>query len=243
MNVMGRQKFKVPLLRSCGRWEIPVQQSLLLGTIPMERCANVGGMLEGLMQTLWKKQWRKRSILLTSRQSIWTNFLLSWQIGVSVQDTWLAAVICQICSSRVQELTICIACNNVRSPQNMPHNWETLNYHVRDIHEWEDGNCDFHPSKMCTCKMCDGNEDPECEGSPYKTKHPLSCAYHWLVNVLECEKRSREADLVNHPSMGRGHSNLCEAGFTVLSLFHSKPRRLSRWVWFIKKKWVIILKK
>lgn len=57
------------------------------------------------------------------------------------------------------------------------------NYHVRDIHEWEDGNCDFHPSKICTCKMCDGDEDPECECSPYKTKHPLSCEYHWLVYV------------------------------------------------------------
>ena len=102
------------------------------------------------------------------------------------------------------------------------------NYHVRDIHEWEEGTCDFHPSKMCTCKNCDGDEDPECEGAPYKTKHPLTCEYHWLAYVLECEKRAGEADAVIHPTMGRGHSNLCEAGFTVLPLFRSKSQSLCR---------------
>ena len=102
-------------------------------------------------------------------------------------------------------------------------------YHVRDIYEWEDGACAFHPTKQCTCKKCDGDTQPECEGSPYQTKHQLKCEYHWLAYVLECEKRAEEADLVIHPIMGRGHSNLCEAGFTVLPHFRSKTQSLCRY--------------
>lgn len=105
-------------------------------------------------------------------------------------------------------------------------------YHVRDIHEWEDGACDFHPTKQCTCKKCDGDAEPECEGSPYQTKHQLKCEYHWLAYVLECEKRAEEADSVIHPIMGRGHSNLCEAGFTVLPHFRSKTQSLCRYEFF-----------
>ena len=32
-------------------------------------------------------------------------------------------------------------------------------YHVRDIHTWEeDGSCDFHPVRTCSCKKCDEDE-------------------------------------------------------------------------------------
>ena len=48
----GQAKVEGALLRLCGRTEIPVQQSLLLSTILMERCTNVGGMLEGPMPTV-----------------------------------------------------------------------------------------------------------------------------------------------------------------------------------------------
>lgn len=37
-----------------------------------------------------------------------------------------------------------------------------------------------------------------------------------------------EASLVIHPTMGRGHSNLCEANFTVLPQFRSKSQSLCR---------------
>ena len=104
---------------------------------------------------------------------------------------------------------------------------------MRDLHEWEDGACDFHPTKQCTCKKRDGDAEPECEVSPYQTKHQLKCEYHWLAYVLECEKRAEEADSVIHPIMGRGDSNLCEAGFTVLPHFRSKTQSLCRYEFFL----------
>ena len=105
-------------------------------------------------------------------------------------------------------------------------------YYVHAIHEWEDGACDFYLTKQCTCKKCDGDAEPEWEGSPYQTKHQLKCEYHWLAYVLECEKRAEEADSVIHPTMGRGHSNVCEAGLTVLHHFRSKTQSLCRYEFF-----------
>lgn len=43
-------------------------------------------------------------------------------------------------------------------------------YHVRDIHKWENGGeCDFHPTKNCTCKGCDHDQELKCAGTPYHT--------------------------------------------------------------------------
>ena len=97
---------------------------------------------------------------------------------------------------------------------------------MRDTREWEDGACDLHPTNQCTCKKCDSDAEPECEGSPYQTKQHLKCEYHWLAYVLECEKRAKDTDLVIHPTMGMCHSNLCEAGFAVLPYFRSKTESL-----------------
>lgn len=54
---------------------------------------------------------------------------------------------------------------------------------MRDIYEWEDGNCDFYFFKICICKMCDGDEDFECECLFYKIKYFLFCEYYWFVYV------------------------------------------------------------
>ena len=97
-------------------------------------------------------------------------------------------------------------------------------YHVRDIHTWEeDGSCDFHPVRTCSCRKCDEDEI-HCPGEPYYTKNPLKCDFHWLSYRIECDRRAEEAASVIHPEMGRGHSNLCEARFTVLLSFIQKVR-------------------
>lgn len=99
-------------------------------------------------------------------------------------------------------------------------------YHVRDIHAWEeDGSCNFHSVRTCSCKKCDEDEI-SCPGEPYQTKNPLKCDFHWLAYRIECERRAEEADSVIHPEMGRGHSNLCEASFTVLPVSFKKPEPL-----------------
>ena len=208
---MDRQKLKVALLRLCDRTEIPVQQSLLLSTIPMERC-------NSLKEAVKKKEFS--SDIKTKYMDKFPQVLTA-----KCQCTRHRAGRGCMSDSFIKDARINHFCclQQCQNPTEYATRLRSLSkYHVKDILEWEDGNCDFHPSKMCTCKMCDGDEDPECEGSPYKTKHPLSCEYHWLAHVLECEKRAGEADLVIHLTMGRGHSNLCEAGFTVLPLFHSK---------------------
>lgn len=105
---------------------------------------------------------------------------------------------------------------------------ELSQYHCRDIHEWNGGSCDFHSQLICTCGSCGEDEDLNCEGSPYKTKCPLSCEFHRLSFRTECEKRAEEAASVIHPELGRGHSNLCEAHFTVLPQFRAKEQSLNR---------------
>lgn len=92
-------------------------------------------------------------------------------------------------------------------------------YHCRDIHEWgvkETHECRFHETTLCSCKNCGEDEELKCQGKPYKTKMPLTCEFHWLAYRLECERLAEDAENVIHPTMGRGHSNLCEAHFTVL---------------------------
>lgn len=62
----------------------------------------------------------------------------------------------------------------------------------------------------------------------HKTKNPMTCEYHQLANQIECEHRARDAANVIHSVMGRGHSNLCEAHFTVLLDYRSKDQNLCR---------------
>lgn len=100
--------------------------------------------------------------------------------------------------------------------------------------------CMLHPrtenplslSRLRHTKKCDSDAEPECEGSPYQTNQQLKCQYHWLAKVLECGKRTEEANSVIHPTMGRGHSNLCKAGFTVLPHFSAKSQSLCRYGFF-----------
>ena len=80
-------------------------------------------------------------------------------------------------------------------------------YHSRDIHEWDGGECGFHPKIVCSCKKCKEDEELQCQGKPYKMKNSLTCDYHWLQYRIECERRAEDADSVIHPPMGRGHSN------------------------------------
>ncbi|KAM7437646.1 hypothetical protein ABFA07_012754 [Porites harrisoni] len=81
---------------------------------------------------------------------------------------------------------------------------------------------------VCSCKNCEEDEDIECEGQPYKTKVKLTCEYHRMAYRLECEHRAADAKSVIHPTMDRGHSNLCEVHFTVLPVFRAKDQNLCR---------------
>ena len=118
-------------------------------------------------------------------------------------------------NARINHFCCLQQCDN---PQEYARRMRALGqYHCRDIHEWGDGEeCGFHEQTKCSCKNCDEDEVLQCQGKPYKTKTPLTCEYHWLAYRIECERRAEDADSVIHPTMGRGHSNLCEAHFSVL---------------------------
>ena len=95
-------------------------------------------------------------------------------------------------------------------------------YHARGIHKWEDGECDFHPLRVCSCGNCSDDEDFKCNGKEYQSKHPLTCPLHSLVYEIECANRAKHADEIIDLDLGRGHSNACEATFSVFKKFGLK---------------------
>ena len=104
-------------------------------------------------------------------------------------------------------------------------------YHSRDIHEWEGGSCSFHPLVKCSCKECVEDEngfypDMKCQGQPYCSAHPLKCQFHALAYEIECAERAKNAKSVIDPELGKGHSNLPEATFSVLTKFRAKDTNL-----------------
>ena len=104
---------------------------------------------------------------------------------------------------------------------------EALTHHVQDEHEWEEGRCEFHPLRVCTCGECEG-EPIKCEGKPYHTRIPLSCPFHILAYKIDCHYRASQAKQLVHPILKRGHSNSLEASHNVLLRFRSKDVPLER---------------
>ena len=64
--------------------------------------------------------------------------------------------------------------------------------------------------------------DIKCSGSAYATRHPLECELHSLLYEIECDRVAKKAKDVIHNEMGRGHSNLPESKFHVLTRFRPK---------------------
>lgn len=100
-------------------------------------------------------------------------------------------------------------------------------YHARGIHEWEEGKCDFHPLIVCSCGEC-SPEELKCDGKAYTSRNVLRCELHALVYEIECYHRANQASEVIDPDLGRGHSNLCECTFSVLTKFRPKDTNLHR---------------
>ena len=77
-------------------------------------------------------------------------------------------------------------------------------YHARGIHQWDGGQCDFHPLIVCSCGA---DEDIMCEGKSYTLKNVLHCDLHSLAYKIECNHRANHADEIIDPELGRGHTN------------------------------------
>ena len=101
-------------------------------------------------------------------------------------------------------------------------------YHARGIHSWEGGQCEFHHLRVCSCGTCVSEDELECSGKDYVSKNILRCELHALAYEIECNHRADQANEVIDPELGRGHSNLCEATFSVLTQFRPKDTNLHR---------------
>ena len=104
---------------------------------------------------------------------------------------------------------------------------KALARHARDEHEWDDGQCDFHQIRVCSCKQCDG-DDLRCKGRDYHTRCALTCPFHSLTYEIECHERSEMCKQLVHPILKRGHSNWPEASHSVFIRFRPKHINLER---------------
>ena len=75
----------------------------------------------------------------------------------------------------------------------------------------------------------DGEYNPgfSCSGKPYRVRGKvLTCDLHSLLYKIECDRVAEKANEVIDPNMGRGHSNLPESRFHVLTKFRPKDTNL-----------------
>ena len=84
-------------------------------------------------------------------------------------------------------------------PEALKKRIEMLTHHVRDEHEWDGEQCDFHKLIVCSCGECKG-EKMTCKGKKYKTRLLLDCPYHNLAYFVELHKRSKQAEKVSSTS-------------------------------------------
>lgn len=89
----------------------------------------------------------------------------------------------------------------------------------------------FHPLTKCSCKKCEADVDGfyaelKCSGEEYHSAHILRCEFHVLAYEIECSERAKDAEKVIDPDLGKGHSNLPESTFSVLTKFSAKDTNL-----------------
>ena len=66
----------------------------------------------------------------------------------------------------------------------------------------------------------------KCQGQPCRSAHSLKCLFHGLAYEIERAERAKNAKSVIHPELGKGHSNLPGATFSVLTKFMAKDTNL-----------------
>ena len=105
--------------------------------------------------------------------------------------------------------------------------------HARDEHNWDDGRCDFHPPRVCSCNKCEDRRNFQCEGKDYRTRYILTCPFHSLAYEIECHERAKISAQLVHPILKRGHSNWLEASHNVFIRFRPKHINLDRLLYVV----------
>ena len=71
-------------------------------------------------------------------------------------------------------------------------------------------------------------EELKCPGGPYHSTNVVKCEFHAFAYEIECNQRAKEAEGVIDPGLGKGHSNLPESTFGILTKFRAKEINLHR---------------
>ena len=78
-------------------------------------------------------------------------------------------------------------------------------YHARGIHQWDGGQCDFHPLVVCSCGNCVSTDELQCAGKEYASRNVLRCDLHSLTYEIECDHRAEQAaEVSSFPSNPSG---------------------------------------
>ena len=101
-------------------------------------------------------------------------------------------------------------------------------YHARDIHSWEDGSCNFHSPRKCTCGTCEIGSELQCERKAYQSKNKLTCPFHALCYVIVLSDIAAESTKIIHREMLRCNSILCESSFSVVTKYRGKDKALEQ---------------
>lgn len=94
-----------------------------------------------------------------------------------------------------------------------------------DIEDVDDSDGDSEESSQNE-DSSDDEESLSCNGKPYVTRSYLSCPLHSVLYEIECDRVAEKAKEVIHDEMGRGHSNLPESKFNVLTRCRTKSINL-----------------
>lgn len=93
-----------------------------------------------------------------------------------------------------------------------------------DVGEGDIGGSDEDTDSECS----DDEVTLKCAGKQYSTRHALTCELHSLLYEIECHRIASKAKDIVHTEMGRGHSNLPESKFNVLTRFRTKNVNLHK---------------
>ena len=132
-------------------------------------------------------------------------------------------------AARINHSFAILEAHNAKDPSKYVEIMHTLgDYHCKDIHKWQDGQCNFHPHVVCSCGKCDDKDTIQCAGKPYTSKNTLTCPLHQQAYKVECYQRASLADRIIHSDFGKGHSNLPETDHAIFAKFRSKDLNIQR---------------
>uniref|UniRef100_A0A1X7UJI1 Uncharacterized protein n=1 Tax=Amphimedon queenslandica TaxID=400682 RepID=A0A1X7UJI1_AMPQE len=100
-------------------------------------------------------------------------------------------------------------------------------HHFQDEHQWDCGQCDFHPLVVCSCGSCTEKYNLKCHEKPYKSDQVLKCPFHTLAYKLECQEKAGLADVLIRPEIGKVTTNPVEASPNVLVTYRFKNWNLA----------------